>query len=102
MDEIRFVLKCFIFACLLFVSSQYRMENGETVEAQVHSYLVSSSVSKFVNESAHGGVKAIHKISADVSEYFGWKKAEVKRRPIHSAVQSKNIQTEPEDDIDLE
>jgi hypothetical protein len=87
MDEIKFVLKCFVFACLVFALSQYQTENGQTVEAHVHGYLVSSSVAKFVNETARGGVKLAKNISQEVSQYLGLKKEEVqiKPRPIHSA-----------------
>lgn len=103
MDEIKFVVKSLVWACLLFALSQYRLEDGQTIEARVHGYLISSSVASFVNESAHGGVKVVRNVSNEVSEYFGWKKAEVKRRPIHSAVQRKNTQIESQnDDIDLE
>lgn len=102
MDELKFVLKSLVFACLLFAISQYRMDNGITIEAYMRGYLVSSSVADFVNQSAHGGVKLIKKLSNDVSEYTGLKKAEVQQRPIHSAVQKKKEQIDIEDDIDLE
>ena len=106
MDEIKFVLKCLVCTCLIFALSQYRMEDGNTIEANVHGYLISSSTAKFVNESARGGVKLIKKISAEASDYLGLQK-EVKSRPIHSAVQKKkeSVQIEKfdtEDDIELE
>lgn len=106
MDEVKFVLKCLVCACLVFALSQYRMDDGSTIEANVHGYLVSSSTAKFVNETARGGVKLAKRISADASEYLGLKK-EVKPRPIHSAVQRKKepVQIEKfdaEDDIELE
>ena len=58
MDEFKFVVKCLILACLVFSASQYRSD-GVTLEAKVHSYLVSSQVATFVNESARGAVKLI-------------------------------------------
>lgn len=105
MDELKFVVKCLLFACLLFALSQYRMDNGITVEAYVRSHLVSSPVADFVNQSARGGVKLIYKASDEISNYISG------RRPIHSAAQSKSArdrvaqaqkeQVDTEDDIDL-
>ncbi len=56
MDELKFVIKCFLFSCALFVLSQLQMQ-GLTIESRVHSYLVSSPVANFVNETAYGGAK---------------------------------------------
>ncbi len=58
MDELKFVMKCLILACLIFSASQYESD-GVTIEAKVHNYLVSSPVASFVNESARGAVKLI-------------------------------------------
>jgi hypothetical protein len=56
MDELRFVIKCFIFSCLLFAASQIKTD-GHTLEARVQGFLVSSTVAEFMNQSAHGGAK---------------------------------------------
>lgn len=106
MDEIKFVLKCLVCACLVFALSQYQLDDGSTIEANVHGYLVSSSTARFVNETARGGAKFAKNISVQVSDYLGLKK-EVKSRPIHSAVQKKKelVQKEKfdiEEDIELE
>jgi len=95
MDEIKFVLKCFVFTCLVFAFSQIQTENGQTIEARVHGFLVSSSTAKFVNESARGGVKLAKNISKEISQYLGIKKEEnqLKPRPIHSAVIRKTEKT---------
>lgn len=66
MDELKFVMKCFLVTCLLFALSQYKTD-GITVESQLQNYLVSSSVAQFVNESAHGAVKIIKKTNNDLS-----------------------------------
>lgn len=101
MDEIKFVLKCFLFACLVFALSQYQTENGQTIEAHVHGYLISSSTAKFVNESARGGVKLVKNISKEVSQYLGLNKQDnqVKPRPIHSAKIQKTEKTYIDHDI---
>lgn len=62
MDEFKFVVKCFIFACLLMVLSQLKTE-GITLEARLQHFLVSSTVANFVNQSAQGGVKLIEELS---------------------------------------
>ena len=101
MDELKFVLKCFVFACLVFALSQYQTENGQTIEARVHGYLVSSSTAKFVNESARGGVKLAKNLSKEISQHLGLKKeeAQVKPRPIHSAVIRKTEKTYIDHDV---
>lgn len=69
MDELKFVFKCFIFAGLLFALSQYRSD-GITLESHVHSFLISTPVSNFVNESAQGGAKFVRKSYEDVSKFI--------------------------------
>lgn len=95
MDEVKFVLKCFVFTCLIFALSQIQLENGQTIEAQVHGFLVSSSTAKFVNESARGGAKLANNAYKEFSNYVGIKKVDErsKARPIHSAVIKKTEKT---------
>jgi hypothetical protein len=103
MDEIKFVFKCLLAACMIFALSQYRLDNGVTIEASVRGYLVSSSVAGFVNESARGGVKLVKKLTDEVKVYLGQEKAEVKPRPIYSSTIHKKETSQIEsDDIDLE
>lgn len=94
MDEIRFVVKCLVFACLVFAGSQYRLDDGMTIEARAHEYLVSSTVADFVNESARGGAKLVQKFYQEVSVYAGGKE------PQRNTTKKKQVDTE--DDIDLE
>ncbi len=66
MDELKFVMKCFIVTCLFFALSQYKTD-GITIESKLQNYLVSSRVAQFVNESAQGAVKIIKKTNNDLS-----------------------------------
>ena len=95
MDEIKFVLRCFLFTCLLFAVSQFKTE-GLTLESRVHDYLVSAPVADFVNNSARGAVKLIHKTTNEISGMIqGYTK---KSEKLVSAPKSKQINTK---DIDL-
>ncbi len=93
MDELKFVIKCLILACLVFSFSQYRTD-GVTVEAKVHNYLVSSPVAEFVNESARGAVKLIQEARLQASDYMN-----KKDHRVETPRKTKQIDTE---DIDLE
>ena len=58
MDEIKFVLKCFLFATLLLVLTQ--IKSGEkTIEGHIQAALINSEVANFVNKVVDGGVKMI-------------------------------------------
>ena len=61
MDELKFVLRCFLFSCLLLMLSQVKAD-GVTYEARVQTFLVNSEVAFFVQDAAAGGVKAIKKV----------------------------------------
>ncbi len=73
MDELRFVLKCFVFSAVLLVLTQIKTE-GSTIEEQIHASLVNSKVSAFVNKVADGGAKAV-KDGYEYSKnyYSNWK-----------------------------
>ena len=58
MDELRFVLKSLVFASLLMVFSQVKVD-GLTYEAKIESFLTRSEVAFFMQEAAAGGAKAI-------------------------------------------
>lgn len=63
MDEVKFVLRCFVFAAFLLLVSQLKTKNG-TIESQIQAVLLSSQAAELVNKIADGGVKMI-KDSAD-------------------------------------
>lgn len=58
MDEFKFVMKCFLFACLLMMLSQVQTD-GLTIESKVETFLTTSASAHFMQEAAAGGVKAI-------------------------------------------
>ena len=60
MDELKFVLRCFIFSCLLLMFSQVKTD-GVTYEARIQNFLVNSEAAFFMQDAAAGGVKAIKK-----------------------------------------
>ncbi len=57
MDEFKFVMKCFLFACLLMMLSQVQTD-GLTVESKVEVFLTHSAPAHFMQQAAAGGVKA--------------------------------------------
>ena len=65
MGEIKFVLKCFFFACLLMLVSQYKISN-ETIESKVASFSSQSMTAKYVREVAAGGYKALGEMIENV------------------------------------
>ncbi len=60
MDELKFVLRCFVFACLLLMFSQVKTD-GVTYESRIQNFLVNSEIAFFMQDAAAGGVKAIKK-----------------------------------------
>ena len=69
MEEIKFVIRCFIFSCLVVVFSQMKISN-ETIESKAYNYLQKSSTAELVRDSAHGGVLLIHQGYDYVRNYF--------------------------------
>lgn len=67
MDEFKFVLKCFLFSCLLLTFTQLKM-NGLTVEARIQNSLLNTTVADFLNQTAAGGVKLIKNISESMQQ----------------------------------
>ncbi len=98
MDELKFVIKCFLFTCVLFAASQYKAE-GVTLEAKIHSFLVSMPVAEFVNNSAHGAVILIRKSEGVVTELLNdfANKSESKFKATNLSSSRKNNQIDIED-----
>lgn len=69
MEEIKFVIKCFIFSCLVVVFSQTKMSH-ETIEKKTYNYLQNSATAEFMRESAHGGVLLIQQGYDYAKNYF--------------------------------
>ena len=72
MDELKFVLKCFVFAVLFLVLTQIRA-GEKTLEGHIESGLVNSRVADVVNKVAQGGVRLINDTARSVKEsYTQW------------------------------
>lgn len=98
MDEFKFVIRCFLFSCLLFSLSQIKAD-GMTFEARIQNFLVSAPVAEFVNNSAHGAVLLIQKSTNDISNMIdGYSRKLNSMEKTVQAPKSKQINTK---DIDL-
>ncbi|MBC7420941.1 MAG: hypothetical protein H7328_09445 [Bdellovibrio sp.] len=72
MDEFKFVMKCFLFACAVLALTQLKT-NGLTIESRIQSTLISSPVANFINQAAEGGVKLFEKASETTKNTVnGW------------------------------
>ncbi len=60
MDELKFVIKCFIFSCLIVLFAKTNI-GGETLEIKATRFLDSSDLSLYLRQTAEGGVKLIEK-----------------------------------------
>lgn len=58
MDELKFVLKCFLFASLVMMFSQVK-SGGLTLESRVEVFLTESTTAHFMQTAAEGGAKVI-------------------------------------------
>lgn len=68
MEEFKFVLKCFLFSCVLVIFSQTRI-SGETLENKAFAYLQHSQTAQWVRDAADGGIKIIRN-GANVTKNF--------------------------------
>lgn len=58
MDELKFVLKCFLFASLLMIFSQVKTD-GLTIESKLEVFLTESTTAHYLQTAAEGGAKAL-------------------------------------------
>ncbi|MBC7466391.1 MAG: hypothetical protein H7256_10395 [Bdellovibrio sp.] len=58
MDELKFVMKCFLFASLVMVFSQVK-SGGLTLESRVEVFLTESTAAHFMQTAAEGGAKVL-------------------------------------------
>ena len=72
MDEFKFVVKCFLFACLLMNLSQVQT-NGITIESKVEVFLTESKAGQFIQEAAVGGVKVLNEAFAFTKAFIAEK-----------------------------
>ncbi len=77
MDEFKFVMKCFLFACGVLALTQLKT-NGVTIESRIQSTLLSTPVADFVNKTALGGISLYQAGSVKVgSTINNWLSARV-------------------------
>lgn len=58
MDELKFVLKCLVFSCLIVIFSQTQI-SGDTLENKAFIFFKHSETAQYVRAAANGGVKLI-------------------------------------------
>ena len=73
MDEVKFVLKCFIFSALLLAFTQ--IKTGDvTIENRIETVLINATMADFVNKAADGGAKLIKDgIDYARENYLNWR-----------------------------
>jgi hypothetical protein len=87
MEEFKFVIKCFLFACLIVIFSQTKVQNV-TLENKASIFLQHSELAQLIRASADGGVKLILQGYEKTIEFFDEKLGRTslsKGRPIYSA-----------------
>lgn len=67
MEELKFVLKCFLFTALLVVLMQVKV-GGASIEAYSFHWLRKSTVSQYIQSVAAGGAMAIRNLGGKVKE----------------------------------
>jgi hypothetical protein len=80
MDELKFVLKCFIFASLVMVFSQTR-SGGLTLESKAEVFLTESSTARFMQTAAEGGAKFLSEMYSTTKSYLTNKMGHASNRP---------------------
>lgn len=74
MDELKFVLRCFIFSAAVLMLTQLKTGNV-TIENRIEASLMNSRTAEFVNKVAHGGVQLIKDVvMLGKSTYQEWGK----------------------------
>lgn len=67
MEELKFVLKTFVFTCLLIVLMQVKVAGG-TIESHSFHWLQRSTVSQWIQSAAAGGAMALRNLGHHVKE----------------------------------
>lgn len=83
MDEFKFVIKCFIFSCLIVIFSQTRIQ-GETLENKALIFLQHSQTAHWIRAAADGGIKLIRQGTDHAQDFmhekFGSEKDKTQQR----------------------
>ena len=72
MDELKFVLKCFLFASALMMFSQVK-SGGLTLESRVEVFLTESTTAHFLQTAAEGGAKVLTEAYQNAKSYISSK-----------------------------
>lgn len=88
MDEFKFVLKCFIFACLVMIASQFKIKN-QTIESHMAGFMVHSTLAENLQKTASGGAKFLTETYYNVLRTFTSYKNEYEN---HKKIQTKQEQ----------
>lgn len=67
MEELKFVVKCFVFTALLIVVMQVRV-GGYSIEAHSFHWLRKSTVSQYIQSAAAGGAMALRNLGRSVKD----------------------------------
>lgn len=92
MDELKFVLKSFLFACLLMLGSQYKI-NDQTIESRIASFVTVSPVAVNLNRTAAGGARFLGEVYENVLRTINSYKNEYLE---HKKLQNKHHQNKNE------
>lgn len=111
MEEFKFVLKCFIFASLIVVFLQSKIQ-GETIENKASIFLAHSETADWIRAAAAGGVKLLEQGFATsknfIEEKLGHNQTSSSHatylRPVYSQRQptAKAQQVEPTEPVKIE
>lgn len=67
MEELKFVVKCFVFTMLLVVLMQVKV-GGYSIEAYSFHWLRKSTVSQYIQSAAAGGAMALRNLGRSVKD----------------------------------
>lgn len=67
MEELKFVLKCFVFTSLLIVLMQVKV-GGSSIEDYSFNWLQRSTVSQYIQSAAAGGAMAIRSLGKTLKD----------------------------------
>lgn len=67
MEELKFVVKCFVFTMLLIVVMQIKV-GGYSIEAHSFHWLRKSTISQYIQSAAAGGAMALRNLGLSVKD----------------------------------
>lgn len=67
MEELKFILKCFVCTALLVVLMQVKVR-GASIEYYTFNWLRTSTISQYIQSAAAGGAMALRNLGRSVSD----------------------------------